>query len=296
MIKKPMKAPSKPITDEELNQLSYPVYGSPKLDGFRCITNNGAFTSSMKRIQNAYIQSVLSNSLYSGYDGEIVVGKPNDPNAFANTTGAVRRVDGKPDFKYYVFDRWDMNKPYNSRYESLYSSGIVEVIEQQALNSPQEVIDYTNWCVGQGYEGAMIRSMDGCYKEGRCTFREMNIFKRKPVEDDEAIIIGFEEQMENLNEAFTNELGNTTRSTHKDNLVGKGRLGAFIVRSKKWNDEFRIGTGLGLTDIVRQEVWDNKGKYINRIITYKYQQHGSIDAPRQPIMKGFRDKSDMTNY
>lgn len=296
MIKKPMKSPSKPITDEELILLSYPVYGSPKLDGFRCITNNGAFTSSMKRIQNAHIQSILSNPMYSGHDGEIVVGEPNDPNAFANTTGAVRRFDGEPDFKYYVFDRWDAALPYASRLVTMADSGVMEVIKQKILNSPQDVIDYTNWCVEQGYEGSMIRSMDGCYKEGRCTFREMNIFKRKPVEDDEAEIVGFEEQMENLNEAFTNELGNTTRSTHKENLVGKGRLGAFIVRSKKWIDEFRIGTGLGLTDKVREEVWNNREKYMGEIITYKYQAHGSIDAPRQPIMKGFRDKSDMTNY
>lgn len=296
MIKKPMKAPSKPITDEELSQLSYPVYGSPKLDGLRCITNNGAFTSSMKKIQNAYIQSVLSMPEYSGHDGEIVVGEPNDPNAFANTTGAVRRFDGEPNFKYYVFDRWDAKLPYFSRRLAIEESEVIIAIEQKRLNSPQEVIDYTNWCVEQGYEGAMIRSMDGCYKEGRCTFREMNIFKRKPVEDDEAKIVGFEEQMENLNEAFTNELGNTTRSTHQDNLIGKGRLGAFIVRSKKWGDEFRIGTGLGLTDVVRQEVWDNRDKYMGQIITYKYQAHGSIDAPRCPIMKGFREKSDMTNY
>lgn len=294
MIKKPMKAPSKAISDDDLKLLSYPVYGSPKLDGFRCITNNAAYTSSMKLIQNRYVQSILSD--YSGYDGEIIVGNPNDLNAFANTTGAVRRFDGEPDFKYYVFDRWDLNKPYSERLKWLVEDNFLRVIKQIILNSPEDVIKYTNWCVNNKYEGAMVRSLNGVYKEGRCTFRELNIFKRKPIEDDEAVIIGFEEQMENTNIAFVNELGNTTRSSHKENKVGKGTLGAFIVRSKKWKDDFKIGTGEGLTDELRAEIWANRGKYLGELITYKYQAYGSINAPRQPIMKGFRDKSDMTNY
>ena len=296
MIKKPMKAPSKSISDEELNLLTYPIFGSPKLDGFRCVTNSAAYTSSLKLIQNAYVQSVLSDLIYSGFDGEIIVGEPNDPKAFANTTGAVRRFDGRPEFKYYVFDKWGVKSPYCERIKSLKDFGVVKVIEQKILNSPEEVIEYTNWCIDQGYEGAMIRSIDGNYKEGRCTLKELNIFKRKPIVDDEAVIISLEEQQENLNESFTNELGNTTRSSHKENKVGKNKLGAFIVKSKKWPDEFRIGTGEGLTDELRQEIWDDKEKYVGKIITYKYQEYGSINAPRQPIMKGFREKSDITDY
>jgi len=79
-------------------------------------------------------------------------------------------------------------------------------------------------------------------------------------------------------------------------MVGKGTLGAFIVKSKKWNDIFKIGTGEGLTEELRSEIWNNKEKYLGKIITYKYQEYGSINAPRQPIMKGFREKSDMTDY
>ena len=164
------------------------------------------------------------------------------------------------------------------------------------LYSPEDVINYEAWCVDQGFEGAMIRSMTGKYKEGRCTLKEMNIFKRKPVLDDEAEIIGFEEQMENQNEAFENELGLQTRSTHAENKVGKNTLGAFIVKSKLWKEPFRIGTGIGLTDDLRKEIWSMQDEYKGMIFTYKYQAHGSIDAPRQPIFKGWRDLSDLTEY
>jgi len=250
----------------------------------------------MKLIQNRHVQSILSQPEYSGHDGEIIVGEPNDLNAFANTTGAVRRFDGEPNFKYYVFDKWDIKSPYSERLEQLKSHGVMEVIKQETLYSPEDVIQYTNWCTEQGYEGAMIRSMDGAYKEGRCTPRELNIFKRKPVADDECEILSFEQQFENQNDSFTNELGNSTRSSHKENMVGKGTLGVFIVKSKKWNDVFKIGTGEGLTEELRSEIWNNKEKYLGKIITYKYQEYGSINAPRQPIMKGFREKSDLTNY
>ena len=300
MITKPQKAPSKSITDEELSLLPFPVFGSPKLDGFRCVTNNAAYTSSMKKVQNDYIQNILSHPNYAGLDGEICVGPANDPNVFNNTTGAVRRKDGGPAFMFYVFDRHDLTDHYSLRYESLsvqcMNLPFVSVLKQAVLHSPQEVIDYTNGCVEQGFEGAMIRTMQGKYKEGRCTLKEMNIFKRKPVEDDEAVVIGFEEQMENQNESFTNELGNTTRSTNKENLVGKNTLGKFVMQSPKWEEPFYCGTGLGLTEGLRKYIWENKERFRGQTVTYKFQKYGSIDAPRQPIWKGFRDIADMTGY
>lgn len=301
MISKPQKAPSKSITNEQLSTLPFPVYASPKIDGFRCVTYNAAYTSSMKLIQNKHIQSILSSPKYAGLDGELIVGLPNDPNVFNNTTGPVRRLEGEPDFCFYVFDAFTCGQlPYKERYDLLNMGcphlSHVKVVPQIEMYSPQDVLNYEAWCVDQGFEGAMIRSMTGKYKEGRCTLKEMNIFKRKPVLDDEAEIIGFEEQMENQNEAFENELGLQTRSTHAENKVGKNTLGAFIVKSKLWKEPFRIGTGIGLTDDLRKEIWSMQEEYKGMIFTYKYQSHGSIDLPRQPIFKGFRDKSDLTSY
>ena len=298
MIKRPQKAPSKSITNEELEKLTYPVLGSFKLDGFRCVTDNAAYTNSMKLIKNKHIQSILSLPEYASLDGELIVGAPNDPNAFNNTTGPLRRFEGEPNFKFYVFDIHSWNAPYKERYKALKNcptfTNIVEVVEQYELNSPQEVIAFEAWCVEQGYEGAMIRNPNALYKEGRCTLKEQNIFKRKPLLDDEAVIVGFSEQMENQNEEFTNELGNSTRSSHQENKVGKGTLGSFTLRSKLWEETFDCGTGLGLTDALRQEIWNNRDAYIGKTVVYKYQAHGSLDKPRQPIFKGFRAEEDLS--
>ena len=301
MIKRPQKAPSESITDKELEDLNYPVFGSPKLDGFRCTTNNAAHTSSMKLVKNKYVQGILSASKYTALDGELVVGPPNHIDAFNRTTGPMRRAAGEPDFKFYVFDSLlNLTAPYSFRRESMVVQAMdlpfVVVLKQELLRSPTDVINYTNWCIDQGFEGAMIRCPKGAYKEGRCTFREANIFKRKPFVDDEAIIVGFAEQLENLNKASVNELGLTARSSHISNKTPKGTLGAFILKSDKWEGTFNCGTGKGLTDKLRQWIWDNQNKCSGQTVVYKFQEHGSIDAPRSPIYKGFRDKADMTDY
>jgi DNA ligase-1 len=298
MIKRCQKAPSHPITDEELNQLIYPVVGSVKLDGYRCTCNNGAYTSSMKKVTNDHIQSILSDPIYNGLDGELIVGPANDPNVFNNTTGPVRRKAGTPDFTYYVFDLTNVDAPYHTRLAMLNQLSLphVIVLKQELLYNPQEVIAYEQWAVEQGFEGIMVRSLDGKYKQGRCTLKEQNIFKRKPVADDECICIGFEEQQENQNETFTNEMGLTVRSGHKENKVGKGTLGAMIMKSSLWPEPFRIGTGIGWTDEFRKKVWDCQDDYLNSVWNYKYQKYGSMDAPRQPIAKGQRDLNDMTSY
>lgn len=310
MLKRPMKAPTDPITDEELKSIHFPIVGSPKLDGFRCtIDENGGHTSSMKPFTNRFVAETLRNPIYSGFDGEIVVGSPfkedEDDDVFHRTSGPIRRFDGEPDFTLYTFDLWSQGEySYKERwldnYHKLYK-GIkspntrLVVLEQKLLKTTDEVIAYEKEMVELGYEGAMIRSLDGRYKEGRCTLREQNIFKRKPFEECDAEIIGFEEAMENLNEKITDQLtGLSHRSSHQANKRTKGTLGKFICRSPKWSvDQFSAGTGKGFTDAVKQDIWNNRENYIGSIVTIKYQKYGSIDRPRMPKVIKIREEWDL---
>jgi DNA ligase-1 len=296
-----------PITDEQLEQIQYPVCGSPKYDGIRALcTGESVLSSSLKPLGNQYIQECLSYTDYAGLDGELIVSSPTAKDEFGmstvfnTTTGAVRRADGKPNFLFYIFD--DFSHPgisYEDRWLKCKDSidmPYVVIAEQRILTCPQDVIDFDIEMCELGYEGAMIRRPGAPYKEGRATFKEEIGFKRKPVLDDEAIIIGFEEANENCNEKTTNELGTSKRSSHKENLVPKGTLGAFILKSDKWKEPFNCGTGLGLTEKIRQEIWDNQDKWLGKLVTYKYQGYGSLDKPRQPIFKGERLVIDQTTY
>ena len=295
-IKKPIKAPSDPITNDELRRLKYPIVGSPKLDGFRCIVDGEPLTSSMKPWPNRFIRETLSDPKYHGLDGEILVGEPNGPDPFFATSGPVRRYDGKPDFFFYVFDRWiDGNLSYHDRWIkwSAPKIGRLIVLEQRLLHSPEEVLEYEEEMLNDGFEGAMIRSLDGRYKEGRCSFREMNIFKRKPFVECEAEIIEVIEGLENLNVPKMNETGNMRRSSHKENKRPKGTLGSFKLRSVLWVSSFHASTGEGFTAERKQEIWDHREEYIGQIATVKYQKYGSRDAPRLPNVIKIRPKFDV---
>jgi DNA ligase-1 len=170
----------------------------------------------------------------------------------------------------------------------------IVVVEQTPIQNFEELLLFEKMVVNKGYEGAMIRSFDGVYKEGRTTLREQNIFKRKPVSDAEALVVGFNEQMKNNNEKTLNELGKNVRSSHKENKTPAGTLGSFILKCDLWDEPFHCGSGM--TDGLKQDIWDHKDEYMGLTVVFKYQAYGSREAPRQPIFKGFRDQDDMVEY
>lgn len=298
MIYRPMKAPSDAITDEQLNLLAYPLVGSPKLDGFRCIVQNRrGYTSSMKEFQNTFVRNELTHPAFDGLDGELVIGDPTAKRVFHTTSGPLRRFDGQPDFRFYAFDYIrEQYEPYYLRWikaEKPEHPRIV-ILEQRLLNSPQEVILFEREMLSLGFEGAMIRSLAGGYKQGRCTFNERVIFKRKPFVDCEAVIIGFNEAQQNCNEQEENELGLMRRSHKAEGMVPKGTLGSFVLKSELWAFPFNAKLGEGYTLKDAQDIWNNRDNYFGRIVTVNYQLYGSLDAPRIPRVTKFRPQFDLT--
>jgi len=290
MLKRCLKAPTLSIEDSQLYLLPYPVLGSPKIDGFRCLIDGTPRTSSMKPQPNPYVFETLSDPKLNGLDGELVLGEPNDKDAFNKSTGPLRRKYGQPDFTFYTFDNFlNPNQPYAQRWlladKKDYLLPRVVILPQTPLYDKEEVIEYTNQCVADNYEGAMIRSLKSTYKAGRATFKEMNIFKRKPLTDAEAVIIGFNEKMINFNPQVEDEMGLMKRASNKDLKVGAGTLGSFILQCPFWNKPFNC-TGK-LNDSEKLDIWNNQEEFLGKIVTFKYQQYGSIAAPRQPIFRRF---------
>lgn len=281
---------------EDFHRLTYPLLASPKLDGIRAVVLNGQLVSrTLKPIPNDFIRNALSQPQYEGFDGELIVGSPTDPDIYLKTNSAVMSKDGEPDFTYFVFDRHDMPGPFSERLATLnavvppYNTtsilGHVEIKDEKAL------VAYQEWCLEQGYEGVMLRKPSASYKYGRSTLKEQTLVKVKVFEDSEATIVGMTEEMHNANEATTNALGHTERSSHKGNKVGKGRMGTLVVRDLDSAIEFEIGTGF--TALQRQEFWDQAKDVIGRVAKFKYFAHGVKDKPRHPVFLGFRDLIDM---
>jgi len=287
----------------ELSSLRLPALASDKLDGIRCLAIGGQpLSRSLKVIPNRAVQRFFSDNaqVLEGMDGELIVGPPNATNVYLRTNSAVMSVEGMPDFTYYVFDMH--NRP-SMRFEERFSiltalhhvhPPRVKLLPHQLVTSLEQLASFEESSLDRGYEGVMLRDPAGLYKQGRSTVREGGLLKLKRHEDAEAVIIGVEEEQQNTNEAFQSELGRTKRSTAQVGMVGKGTLGALVVRGINGPFEgvvFNLGSGFDAAE--RRTMWQQRAALLHQIVTYKYFAVGVKDRPRFPVFKGLRDKRDM---
>jgi DNA ligase-1 len=287
----------------DMPSLRWPMIGSFKLDGIRVTIHHGqAMSRSMKPIPNAWVQHwARLNPQLHGADGEIIVGAPNEPDTFRRTTSYVMS-DDKADFEFtfYAFDRWDLaTVRYIDRLTALATRvkpiPRVKVHGCRVLRNQTDLDTYETLALDEGYEGIMLRDPSGLYKQGRSTAREQALLKVKRHADMEAVVTGWEERMHNANEAHTNEIGRTARSSHQAGKVGMDTLGALRVRGLNGpyeNVEFSVGTGLD--DAERAGLWAVRDSLKQRIARVKYFPLGSKDAPRHPVFAGWREQADMS--
>ena len=295
---KPMLAGKAPA---DLSQLTYPLIASPKLDGIRCLVRNGvALSRKLIPIPNRYVQS-LAKHWPHGLDGELLVGDPTDEDVYNRTQSAVMSIEGEPEVALIAFDRWDMEGvPFTERLQAVAklvdntpteAAGTCWWLPHWIMSSPEDLQDYEDNTLAQGYEGVMTRKPDGLYKNGRSTDKQELLLKLKRFVDSEAVILGVQEMMHNNNEATTDNLGHTKRSSNKAGMVFADTMGRLVVSDLKSGVQFEVGSGFTMQQ--RNDIWESKADMVGRIIKYKYQPHGMKDKPRLPIFIGFRDPRDM---
>lgn len=278
----------------DLDNIRYPVYASPKLDGIRASVVGGKLLSrTLKEIPSRHVFNMLSKPQYEGLDGELIVGYPTNPTCYRDTVSHVMADDKTFDFTYYVFDKWDSVDPFHSRRLDVIpvaTHDCMKRVEHVQIDNREQLDAYETKQVGLGHEGIMINDPRAIYKFGRATTKGGELLKVKRFVDSEAVVIGIEEEMFNGNEAQTNELGRTKRSTAKAGLTGKGTMGALIVRDVKTGVEFNIGTGFTADERIEWWNWlkaPNKGAE-PFIIKYKFFPVGVKDKPRHPVYLGLR--------
>lgn len=277
----------------DLESLRFPLLASPKLDGVRAIVKDGVVLSrSLKKIPNLHVQTLFGVSQLEGMDGELIVGKPVSKTCYTDTVSGVMRVSGEPSVRFYVFDditwperRYDDRRP---RIDTSYGEHLVEV-GQAFVHDLDELLKLEERYLGMGYEGLILRDPNGKYKFGRSTTKEGILLKLKRFVDAEFEIIGFEERQHNGNEATTNELGRTKRSSHKENKTGRGDLGALVLKHPAGT--FNCGTGFD--DALRAQIWANRDKYLGQLAKVKFFAIGMKDLPRHPTYIGLRDANDL---
>ena len=276
--------------------LKFPVLISPKLDGIRCLIVDGIpLSRNGKIIPNRHIQKLLSNPELNGLDGELIVGASKGAEVFNRTSSGVMSQDGEPQFIYYVFDNFLYERwPFSERYKSLWphqsqaSFPYICLVPHAQVDTLNELAEWEERFLREGYEGVMIRRPDGPYKNGRSTPNDGILRKLKRFRDGEAMVLGIEEGTTNLNPSTLDDLGYSTRSTHAANMLGAQRVGTILGRDCNTSQDLRISPGK-MTHAQRQKYFQMPHMIIGRIVKFKTFDYGAIDAPRFTTFQAFTD-------
>lgn len=291
---KPMLAAD---ADKCIDDLTFPKLVSPKLDGIRAFSWGGVlYSRNLKPIRNEHVQRKF-RGLPDGVDGELMVGRPNDPDAMTKAQSVIMSFDKPAD--EVVFNAFDCFRnpalKFSDRLEEVYKLStrflFVDSVSHYRARTMSEVQGMEEDFLAAGYEGAMLRDPSGAYKYGRSTPREQGLLKLKRFKDSEAVILAAEPRMHNANEQTRDELGRAKRSTARAGLVQMDTLGTLVVRDVHTGQQFGIGTGLN--DAQRAELWAQRSALPGKIVKYKYFPTGTVSAPRFPVFLGFRDIADI---
>lgn len=282
-----------------LEQISFPKWVSPKLDGIRCKIKDGvAYARSGKPIPNEYVQKCLSKRALEGLDGELIIGDPTDPKCYNKTTSAILSRHGEPDFMFHVFDMDVEGMAYSDRMRlaakavDKYTARCV-MVQHDLVDNTDALAQMEEHYVAEGYEGVMLNDPLGAYKDGRSTVKQQTLMKLKRFMDSEARIL----DAEPLRVSIGNERTSTgKRSSKAENKQALDMLGAFIVKDLVTGVEFSVGSGF--TERQRSQLWQSwqhyKPELLKLIMKYKFQPAGMKDKPRFPTFQGWRYPEDMS--
>lgn len=289
MIKRFMKG-------DQINDLSlirFPVYASPKIDGFRCgLDHQHAYTSRLGRFPNEEFHQASCGVLSDReifLDGEVVVGRRRGSGVLQRTSSGLTSVSGIPDATLWVFDVTGSrlkDDPWLLRYEQAkelvrkLNLPWIKLLKHKRIRTLSQLERYVNKQLKRGFEGVMIRNAEAPYKEGRATLNQQWFLKIKPFKDSEARITGYFEEMENTNEAKKDATGKSKRSSAKAGKKPKGTLGGFIGKDLKTKSPVRVGGGF--TKKQRADFWLIKDELVaaGAVMKYKSQATGEKDNPR----------------
>jgi DNA ligase-1 len=306
--------------DADLKKMRLPVWAQPKIDGVRGMNLAGTFTGrSLDPFKGFGVTDFFSRPDFIGFDGEVTLGgDPCAPLLCSSTTGALGRFKGvteREDFHWWIFDlqtEKTLYMPYSERYK--HAQDKVQALDLPFLHMvPFEVVynmEHANRIAGEhldaGFEGTIWRQPGAIVKQGRSD-KNQQLWRTKPWADMEILVTRVVEGNTNTNEAKTNTLGRTERSSAKDGLVPNGEIGAVVgtvVRdfhcpfSGKllFPKGMEVEAGSGeMTKKQAKEWFEDQTQIVGWLATIKHLAYGVKDKPRMGTFKSKRLAEDMSD-
>lgn len=266
------------------DRLTYPVYIQPKLDGVRCLSFYGEgkvnmYSRGLKLFNLVALESELI--ALKDYPNLYIDGELFHKDMKLQDIVGESRSGNDENCKYYLYDCFysnKLNEPYDERYKTLEelcskcNKNKIIIVKNEVCENVKDVNKkYKNY-VNNGYEGAMVRSINGLYltsnKKKTSELRSLDLLKLKPTTTDEFTCIGFKD--------------------------GNGKdTGAIIwICVTKEGKQFNC-TPKGITYDERKELFINCQKsfkkYKNKLITVEYQDISNDGVPQRAKAIGFRN-------
>lgn len=311
---------------EDLQQLYYPIFASPKLDGIRCLIHPelGAVSRTMKRIPNQFLWKTFSdnpalsheeNSALHYLDGELICGERTAPNVYQHTVSEVmtqHNTERVTEATLVVFDTFNSehsNLNYDERidqvltsvWESNFNVKTREYLSQQGYQNYEiPNIEVLESIICQTPED-ILRTEESYLQQGYegimlRTLDSKYKFGRSTLREQYLL------KLKRFADAEATIIGyeplQRNHNTAEKDAFGLMKRSTHIenkidapllgnlIVRTEAGIEFSIGTGF--TENQRSDLWNCRENLIGQVIKYKYQEVGVKDKPRFPVFLSFR--------
>lgn len=258
--------------DEQGDKIIYSAFTQPKFDGHRCIAilENGkcSLWSRTRKIItglphiNKAIEALNEKNII--LDGELY--NHDYRNKFEELTSFIRNPvpkEGHEVVEYHVYDCVDYERPFSERMALINSLNLKKPlipVETVQVDDEDELLLEFERFLDQGYEGSMVRNVNGLYVNKR----SLDLQKIKEFQDAEFEIVGVEE--------------------------GRGKLAGKAIFVCQTSDGTKFEVKLKGSQNALAKYWKKPSLAIGRMLTVQFQGYTNKNkVPRFPVGLRFRE-------
>jgi DNA ligase-1 len=262
------------------NDIVFPCYVQPKLDGLRCIfymlsngkvvaqSRTGSYFETVEHIC-AELRPIFSKNPSLVLDGELYT----TDIPFEELAGLIKKkkmsetdMQRVQCIKYHVYDIVVENVPYSKRHECIVGTigGTkcyhLELVHTKLIHTLGEFKQAFSEYVVAGYEGIMLRNAEGLYRQN---YRSHDLQKYKEFMESEYPIVGFKE--------------------------AAGRDAGTVIWVCRTAEDREFSVRPRGTQEQRRKWFQTGHTHVGKLLTVIYQELSELNVPRFPVGKAIRE-------